>query len=92
MRVDLSIISVLDGKHDVHSAAFQDIIFKTEIPCRHLENVKDVFGDLVFWNIWVHYILERPHFVHAFFVLRHEILLNQYFFIKKAFVASVSFE
>ena len=83
---------MLDGEHNVHSTAFQDIIFKANIPSSHLENMEDVFGNLVFWNVWIHDILERPHFVHAFLIFRHEILLNQNFFIKEAFGACVSFK
>ena len=65
---------MLDSKHNVHSTAFQNIILEADIPSCHLENVEDVFGNLVFRNIWIHDILERPHFVLAFIIFCHEIL------------------
>ena len=42
MGVDLTIISLLDTKHEVDSAAIKVVLSETEVSCRDLEAMKDI--------------------------------------------------
>ena len=57
VRVDLTVVAVLDSEHNVHSATFEDILIKSQIPRRHLPHMQNVLRDLIFRHGFLHDVL-----------------------------------
>ena len=62
MRVDLTVVAVLDTEADVHSAALEHVIGKADVPSRDLKDVQQVVWHVFVCNVSVHDVTERPHF------------------------------
>lgn len=54
MTVDFTVISLLYCENKVNSAAFKLILLEAEVLGANLEQMQDVFGDLILWDIGVH--------------------------------------
>ena len=69
MRVDLTVVAMFDGEHNVHSATFEDILIKSQIPRSHLPHMQNVLRDLIFRHGFLHDVLQGPHLVRWIFVI-----------------------
>ena len=47
VTVDLSIVSLLQGKNEIDSTAFESLVIKTKVPCANLEQMQNVLWDLL---------------------------------------------
>ena len=83
VRVDLAIVSLLDGEHQIDSSSFQDIFFYAEVPGGHLENVEHVGRDVCCFHIGVHDVADILHLEVAISVLGHEALLDHDLLVKE---------
>ena len=61
MRVDLTIISMLNSKANVYSTTFQYVISETNIPGSHLKHVQQILWHIFVGNTWIHNVSEREH-------------------------------
>ena len=59
--IDFAIITVLDSEANVNSATFQVVLCQTEVPCSHLEDMKQVAWHVIIFNTIVHYFTQRFH-------------------------------
>ena len=76
VRINLSIVSVLDSKHNVEPSAFEVVILiKTNIPSCHLEQMKQVLWPIFLGCILSHKCLYFFHLVIVVFLL-HEAALD----------------
>lgn len=88
VRVDLTVVAVLDGECDVHPAAFEDVLLKSKVPRRHLPHMQDVLRDVFLLDSLVHDILEVFHLVDTLIVLGHVAIRDENLLIKEALLAS----
>ena len=86
MRVDLSIVPMLDTEGEINPPALQNILINTKIPCRHLEAMKDVIWDLILWYTFMHDIFEVSHFPVTITVLLHKAFLEKHLFVEEMFL------
>ena len=61
MRVDLTIITLLNTEHEVYATALQELLFDAEVPRSDLEAMKDVGGDFLRRHTLVHYVMHAFH-------------------------------
>ena len=87
MRIDLSIVPVLDTESKVDPSTFENILIDSKIPCRHLETMEDISRNLIFWYTFMHNILEVPHLPYTFTVLLHKSFLEQHLLIEEMFLS-----
>lgn len=88
VRVDLTIISVLDAEHEIDSTTSQVVSLDTEVPSRDLETVQKIAGNLIRINALVHDITHVAHLKVLVTIQLHETFLEEDFFIEEAFLAS----
>lgn len=84
MRVNFSVISVLNSEDKTDSFALDGNIIKTKITRRHLETVEQVPRRFVSLCV-VHTIFEVSHFEFTILVHGHESLFNKDRLIKELF-------
>jgi hypothetical protein len=82
VRVDFSIVSLLDAETEVDSAPFQDVTFDSKIPCRHLKNVQNIGWHSLRLDALIHDIPHLLHSPHAFSIWLHESLLEEHFLVQ----------
>ena len=76
VRVNLTIVTLFNAKHEVDAAALQDLILYTEVPSSSLETVQNVGWDLIFRNSWVHDLGQLFHGKLLVLVDVHEAFLK----------------
>ena len=87
MRVDLTIITLLDAKHEVDAAALKGLILYAEVPSSGLETVQDIGGDLIFRHSWVHDVRQLFHGKLLVLVDVHEAFLKEHLFIEESLLS-----
>ena len=74
------------------SASLEDIVFNADIPCGHLENVKQILWD-VFWLDWlIHDVFYGLESEFSFTTYLHQSFIKEQLLVQKAFVTSKFFE
>ena len=91
VRVDLSIVSLLDTEHEIDSSAAQYGIIDSEVPRRSLEAMENVGWDLFVFNVLFHHITHLLHGEFSLSVRFHETFLEQNLFIEQAFLTHKNF-
>ena len=87
MRVNFSIVALLDAEHEVDPPSLKNLVGDAEIPRRALEAVKYVARVLFKGHVLVHDIPHVLHFKVAVPVRVHKALLEKNLLVKEAFLA-----
>ena len=88
MRVDFTIVSVLDAEHEVDTSTAQVVSLNAKVPSCNLKAVQNIAGNLFGVNTFVHDITQVAHLEVFVTIQFHEAFLEEYFLIKKAFFTS----
>ena len=87
MRVNLTIVPMLDSEAQMDTPSLEHVICETHIPSSHLEHVEDVLRDFLLGHVLVHDVLQVAELKVALGVLVHEAFLNEHALIEKALVS-----
>ena len=88
MRVDFTIVSVLDAEHEVDTSTTQVVSLDAKVPSCDLKAVQNIAGNLFRVNTLVHDITHIAHLEFFFTIELHETFLEEDFLIKEAFFTS----
>lgn len=92
VTVDLTIVSLFEGKDEVDSSSVQRLLFKAEVPGACLEQVEAVLLDLLFWDTF-HQLLHGLHFPFAgSLILGHVTIILKIFNVKELIFGGKLFE
>jgi len=91
VTIDLTVVSLLDGKDEVDSPSFNLLSVEPKVPGTNLEQMEDILWNFVLWHIFMHQVL---HFLHLAFseLLLHETLVDEQLLVVESFLSSIIFE
>lgn len=92
VRVNFSVVALLDTEHEVDSAALKNRIIDAKVPSCALETVQNVAWDIVGVDVRVHDITHVLHLEVAVAISFHEALLEEHLLVKEAFFAGKCLE
>ena len=77
VRVDLTIVTLLDAEHEVDAATLENLLLNAEVPGCDLEAMKQIGRNLVLGDFLVHDVTHLLHLKLVVFAKLHEALLEQ---------------
>ncbi len=88
MRVDFSIVTMLDAKADMYSTSLENVFCQTDIPSCDLKNVKQIGRQVFICNRFVHEVSDRLHLESTFLtvsfsealLLKDALIVETFFF------------
>lgn len=93
MRVNFSVVTMLDAKADMDTTSLQNVFCETNIPSCDLKNVKQIGWQVFIFNRFVHKTSDGLHFESSFLTVSlSEALLLKDALIVEAFLLSELFE
>lgn len=91
MTVDLTIISLLEAKHEIDSSSLELFLLQAEIPGADLEQVKAVLWERISGKVLVHELIHSLHFPLAT-NLFHVAVLSEIALIKEFMLDGIVLE
>ena len=83
VRVDLTIVAMLDAKHEVDAAALEHIRINIKVPRSRLETVKQVGWVLIDGHFRIHHVTHVLHLELVVSIDLHEVLLEEQLLIEE---------
>ena len=88
MRVDFTIVTVLDTEANMNAPSLEHVVIETDVPGCHLEHMQQVLGNVLVLDRLIHDVTKGSHFILAILgVSLHEALCLQDALVEEAFVA-----
>ncbi len=66
MRVNFSIVTMLDAKADMYTTSLEHIFCQTDIPSCDLKNMKQIGWQVFIFNRFIHKVSDGPHLESSF--------------------------
>ena len=93
MRVNFAIVSLFNAEHEVDTSTLEVVTLffiilaiKIEIPCRHLEAVKKIGGNIFWLDTWVDDVTHLLHFEFIVSAHLHKALLEQHLLVEESLI------
>ena len=77
VRVDFTIVTLLDAEHEVDAAPLENLLLNAEVPGGHLEAMKQIGRNLILREILVHDVTHLFHLELLVLAKLHEALLEE---------------
>ena len=77
VRVDLSVVTVLNAEADMDTTSFENVVVKSYIPSCHLPDMEQVLRNVFGFHFLIHYIFYVSELKLPFTIFLHEAFVHE---------------